>query len=76
MLLHGVTGGDKTLFTTGRLSAEMVIKAGYSGIPILVSRNGVTGMGHELARRLGMTLFGRAAKERFVCYVGAERFDR
>jgi FdhD protein len=76
MLLHGVTGGDKILYTTGRLSAEMVIKAGYRGIPILVSRNGVTGMGHELARRLGMTLFGRAAKERFVCYVGAERFDR
>jgi FdhD protein len=75
MLLHGVSGADKILFTTGRLSAEMVIKAAYSGIPIVVSRNGVTGMGQELARRLGMTLFGRAAKERFLCYVGAERFD-
>jgi FdhD protein len=75
MLLHGVSGADKILFTTGRLSAEMVIKAAYSGIPIAVSRNGVTGMGHELARRLGMTLFGRAVKERFFCYVGAERFD-
>jgi FdhD protein len=75
MLLHGVAGGDKTLFTTGRLSAEMVIKAAYSGIPVLVSRNGVTAMGYDLAQRLTMTLFGRAAKGRFLCYAGADRFD-
>jgi len=75
MLLHGVAGGDKTLFTTGRLSAEMVIKAAMSGIPILVSRNGVTALGYDIARRLTMTLFGRAAKGRYLCYAGAERFD-
>jgi len=32
-------------------------------------------MGHELASRLGMTLFGRAANRHFLCYCGAERFD-
>ena len=75
MAFHGVSGGDKILFTTGRLTSEMVMKAAHNGVPILVSRNGVTAMGCDLAARLGMTLFGRAANRRFFCYVGAERFD-
>jgi FdhD protein len=75
MALYGVSGGDKILFTTGRLTGEMVLKAALSGVPIAVSRNGVSAMGYELALRFGMTLFGRAAKGRFICYVGAERFD-
>jgi FdhD protein len=42
MALHGVPGGDKILFTTGRLTSEMVMKSAHNGIPILVSRNGST----------------------------------
>jgi FdhD protein len=75
MWLHGVEGGDKTFYTTGRLTSEMVMKAAHMGIPIIVSRNGVTQMGHDLASRLGMTLFGRAANRHFLCYTGFERFD-
>jgi FdhD protein len=75
MAFHGVEGGDKILFTTGRLTSEMVMKAAHNGVPIVVSRNGVTAMGYDLAVKLGMTLFGRAANRRFLCYVGAERFD-
>ena len=75
MAFHGVPGGDKILFTTGRLTSEMVMKAAHNGVPIVVSRNGVTAMGCDLAAKLGMTLFGRAANRRFFCYVGAERFD-
>jgi FdhD protein len=75
MALHGIDGGDKILFTTGRLTGEMVIKAAQSGVPIVVSRNGVSTMGYDLAKKFGMTLFGRAVNRRFHCYVGAERFD-
>jgi FdhD protein len=75
MAFHGVAGGDKILFTTGRLTSEMVMKAAHNGVPIVVSRNGVTAMGYDLAVKLGMTLFGRAANRRFLCYTGAERFD-
>jgi FdhD protein len=75
MALHGVEGADKTFYTTGRLTSEMVMKAAQIGVPIIVSRNGVTAMGHELATKLGMTLFGRAANRHFLCYTGAERFD-
>lgn len=75
MAMQGVSGADKIFYTTGRLTSEMVMKAAHMGIPIVVSRNGVTQMGHELAARLGMTLFGRAANRHFLCYCGFERFD-
>jgi FdhD protein len=75
MALHGVQGGDKTFYTTGRLTSEMVTKSAQMGVPIIVSRNGVTAMGHALAERLGMTLFGRAANRHFLCYTGFDRFD-
>jgi FdhD protein len=75
MALHGVAGGDKLLYTTGRLTSEMVIKAAQMGVPIVVSRNGVTAMGHEMAQRLGMALFGRAVNRHFLCLCGFERFD-
>ncbi|MEO5734463.1 MAG: formate dehydrogenase accessory sulfurtransferase FdhD [Rubrivivax sp.] len=75
MAMHGVDGADKAFYTTGRLTSEMVMKAAGLGVPIIVSRNGVTAMGHDLASQLGMTLFGRAANRHFLCYTGAERFD-
>ena len=75
MALHGTEGGDKVLFTTGRLTGEMVIKAAQSGVPIVVSRNGVSAMGYTLAKKFGMALFGRAVNRRFHCYVGSERLD-
>ncbi len=75
MALHGVDGADKAFYTTGRLTSEMVMKSAQMGVPIIVSRNGVTAMGHELAERLGMALFGRAANRHFLCYCGFERFD-
>ena len=73
MMLHGVDGADKILFTTGRLTGEMVMKAAHNGIPLMISRNGTTAVGYELAAKLGMTLIGRAANRRYLCYVGSER---
>ena len=75
MWLRGVGGADKAFYTTGRLTSEMVIKSAQMGVPIVVSRSGITQMGHELATRLGMTLFGRAMNRHFICYSGFERFD-
>jgi FdhD protein len=75
MALHGIDGGDKILFTTGRLTGEMVVKAALCGVPIVVSRNGVSTMGYDLAKKFGMALFGRAVHRHFHCYTGVERFD-
>ena len=75
MWLHGVDGADKTFYTTGRLTSEMVIKSAQMGVPIVVSRSGITQMGHQLGVQLGLALFGRAMNKHFICYSGFERFD-
>jgi len=75
MGLHGVGGADKIFYTTGRLTSEMVIKSAQMGVPIIVSRSGITQMGYELATRLGLCLFGRASNRHFICYGGFARFD-
>ena len=75
MWLNGVGGADKIFYTTGRLTSEMVIKSAQMGVAIIVSRSGITQMGHDLAAQLGMTLFGRASNRHFICYCGFERFD-
>lgn len=78
MFRNGVAGGDKVFYTTGRLTLEMVIKTARMGIPVLVSRSGFTAWGVELARRIGMTLIGRARGKRFVALAGEGRivFDQ
>jgi FdhD protein len=75
---HGITGGDKIFYTTGRLTSEMVIKTVRMGIPILISRSGFTAWGVELARNAGLTLIGRARGKRFVALSCPERivFDQ
>jgi FdhD protein len=75
MALHGVTGANLILYSTGRLTVEIVMKAAHNGISTLVSGKGMTASCCDLAERLGMTLFGHAAKGHFTCYAGAERFD-
>ena len=75
MWLNGMGGGDKTFYTTGRLTSEMVIKSAQMGVPIVVSRSGITQMGHQLATQLGLALFGRATNRHFICYSGLDRFD-
>jgi FdhD protein len=71
----GVSGHDKVFYTTGRLTSEMVIKSAQMGVPIVVSRSGITQMGHEVAERLGLCTIGRATNKRFLCYTGSERLQ-
>ncbi len=73
MFLHKVRPEDKILYTTGRLTSEMVIKCVNMRIPILVSRSGFTAWGVELARQADLTLIGRARGRRFVALSGQER---
>jgi FdhD protein len=73
MLREGVGGADKILYTTGRLTSEMVIKTALMGIPILASRSGFTAWGVELAEQVGLTLIGRMRGQRFHCLSGAGR---
>jgi FdhD protein len=60
-------------YTTGRLTSEMVIKSAQMGVPIVVSRSGITQMGHQIAQAVGLCAIGRATNKRFVCYASPER---
>ena len=68
-------GADKVFYTTGRLTSEMVIKSAQMGVPIVVSRSGITQMGHEVAQRVGLCTIGRATNKHFLCYSGVERLQ-
>jgi len=76
MQSEGVAAGNKLLYTTGRLTSEMVIKTAMMGIPVLASRSGFTAWGVEIARQVGLTLIGRMRGKRFVCLAGEERLLR
>ena len=84
-LLPGIAGstapagkdslGSESLvfYTTGRLTSEMVIKSAQMGVPIVVSRSGITQMGHQVAQAVGLCAIGRATNKRFLCYANAQR---
>ena len=76
MWLDGIDGSDKIFYTTGRLTSEMVIKCAQMGIPFLVSRSGLTKMGHDIAKLTGITMIGRASGRHYLLFAGAQRLIR
>src|SRR5687768_8875911 len=76
MWLDAVDGSDKVFYTTGRLTSEMVIKCAQMRIPFLVSRSGLTQMGHAIAQKVGITMLGRASGRHYLAFTGKERLVR
>ena len=75
MWLDRITGDDKVVYSTGRLTSEMVIKGAQMGIPFLLSRSGTTQMGHMVAERLGMSLLSRCTGKHFLLLTCKERLE-
>ncbi len=71
--LNGLPSSVQVFYTTGRITSEMVIKVAQMGVPILLSRSGITQMGLELGQRLGVTLIARAKGRHFLIFNGAGR---
>src|SRR5947209_7054870 len=76
MWLDAIDGSDKVFYTTGRLTSEMVIKCVQMRIPFLVSRSGLTQMGHSIAQKTGLTMLGRASGRHYLAFTGKERLVR
>jgi FdhD protein len=76
MWLDAIDGSDKVFYTTGRLTSEMVIKCAQMRIPFLVSRSGLTKMGHDIAQRVGLTMIGRASGRHYLAFTGKQRLKR
>jgi FdhD protein len=66
---------DKVFYTTGRLTSEMVMKSAQMGVPVVVSRSGITQMGHDIAQRLDLCAIGRATNKHFLCYTAPHRLQ-
>ncbi len=81
MWMHGVDTAAATperpfvFYTTGRLTSEMVIKSAQMGVALVVSRSGITQMGHQVAQQLGLCAIGRATNKHFLCYTGTSRLQ-
>ncbi len=73
MWMNDIDGRDKVFYTTGRLTSEMVIKSAQMGVPVVVSRSGITQMGLDVALRVGLCAIGRATNKRFLCFSAPER---
>jgi len=76
MWLDSQGGADKIFYTTGRLTSEMVIKCAQMGIPFLLSRSGLTQMGHSIAERVGITMIGRCQGKHYLLFTGKQRFTK
>lgn len=73
LAMNVITSEGLVFYTTGRLTSEMVIKSAQMGVPIVVSRSGITQMGHQVAQTVGLCAIGRATNKRFVCYASPSR---
>lgn len=75
MALEETTAKPTIMYTTGRLTSEMVIKTAQMGVPIIISRSGATSMGVEIAKAADITLISRANGKRFLLLSGAHRVE-
>ena len=68
MWLNDLIGENIIFYTTGRLTSEIIMKVKRMGIPIIISRSGVTNMGIELAKDLNVTMIARSKQRSFLIY--------
>ncbi len=68
MSLNNIIGENIIFYTTGRLTSEIIMKVKNMGIPIIISRSGVTNMAIELAKDLNVTMIARAKQRSFLIY--------
>lgn len=67
------TLNDKIILTSGRISSEIVLKAIYAGIGMIISRSAPTSRAIEIAEDNGITLIGFARSTNFNVYSGFDK---
>lgn len=61
------------VYTTGRLTSDMVLKCARIGIPIVISRTAPSSLGLAIAKRAGLTLAAYARPDRLNVFNAPER---
>jgi FdhD protein len=72
ILLGKATAGS-AIYTTGRLTSDMVLKCARIGIPIIMSRTAPSSLGLAIARRSGATLAAYARPDRLNVFNAPHR---
>ena len=73
MQIRNIDPSDKMIFTTGRLSIDVIYKLGKMSVPIIVTNSSITHGAAVLAKRIRLTAIGYARGGRFNIYSGAGR---
>ena len=71
--LKGISIENKILITSGRVTSEIVTKAGRNRFPILISRAAASCMAINYAEDMGITLVGFARGDRMNIYTWPNR---
>lgn len=75
-LMRKLPTQDGILLTTGRISAEMLLKAARMQTPIVVSRGSPTELAITLGEELGITVIGYARERRLSVFSHEERISK
>jgi FdhD protein len=74
-ILLGKITPQGAIYTTGRLTSDMVLKCARIGIPIVMSRTSSSSLGLAIARRAGVTLVAYARPGRLNVFNAPERIQ-
>lgn len=72
-ILLGKATPRGAIYTTGRLTSDMVLKCARLGIPIIISRTAPSSLGLAIARRSGASLIAYARPDRINIFNAPQR---
>jgi FdhD protein len=70
-ILEQLNPTRRVILTTGRISSEMIQKAGRMGASMVISRTSPSSLSVQIAQKLGITLIGYAKRDRYTIYTHA-----
>jgi FdhD protein len=73
MMIEAVQPPHRIIYTTGRISSEMLQKSARMGASVVVSRTSPTTLSIQTAESYGITLVGYARRNQFHVYTHPER---
>jgi len=73
ILKNKITTLDKYIITSGRISSDILLKAAFIGIPLIVSRSAPTALTIKLAKKLNICVIGFARGNKVNIYSNIEK---
>lgn len=71
----GLDISQYAIISSGRIASDMVLKIAAANIPLIASRSITSSLALQIAKRLGITLIGRIAREQPIVYTHPWRVE-